>query len=320
MESILDSLAEELRSLRIEGVNSVYLADSTIGILEALVASHPRSPKAGTIAQPAEAVAADRSSSRAARPGEDTAERFSKMMATIADDEPAEPSAAAQTPEEQAPIPAPESFELPQTPRMEQWLWLRDKVLKCPVCNEHVRPGKKVVFGVGSIEADIFFCGEAPGGEEEIQGEPFVGPAGELLTKIIEAMGLKRDTVYIANIMNWRPEMPTEIGNRKPTQQEMNFCLPYLRAQIEIVQPKVIVALGATAVDGLLGPDNKRRLGSIRGKWTEFEQTPLMITYHPAYLLRNNTPKSKRMVWEDMLLVMEKVGLPISDRQRKFFQ
>lgn len=316
MESILDSLAEELRSLRIEGVQSVYLADSTLRMLEGLVASQPPRQEP----QPAETAGAAAAAVRAARPGEGTAENFSKMMAAITADAPDAPSTSVRAPKEEDPIPEPEPFELPQGSRQERWQWLRDKVLNCPVCNAHIRPGKKVVFGVGSIEADIFFCGEAPGAEEEVQGEPFVGPAGELLTKIIGAMGLSRDTVYIANIMNWRPEMPTEIGNRKPTQQEMNFCLPYLRAQIEVVQPKVIVALGATAVDGLLGPDSKRRLGTIRGNWLEFEQWPLMVSYHPAYLLRNNTAKTKRMVWEDMLLVMEKVGLPISERQRAYFQ
>jgi len=113
--------------------------------------------------------------------------------------------------------------------------------------------------------------------------------------------------------------MPTPFGNRPPTQEEMEVCLPYLKAQIEIVQPKVIVALGATAVSGLLGADPKRRMGDVRGKWLEFEGTPLMITFHPSYLLRNDTLKTKRMVWEDMMSVMEKIGMPISDKQQQFF-
>jgi len=220
-----------------------------------------------------------------------------------------------------APIPEPPAITLPEGDKASQWAWLQKRVLDCPVCNAHVRTerGKKVVFGVGNLNADIFFCGEAPGAEEEMQGEPFVGPAGQLLTKIIKAMGLAREDVYIGNIMNWRPEMPTEYGNRKPYPEEMAFCLPYLQAQLEIVRPKVIVALGATAVDGLLGVDPKRRMGQVRGQWQAFAGRPLMITFHPSYLLRNNTLRTKRMVWEDMLLVMEKLVMPISDKQRSYF-
>lgn len=208
---------------------------------------------------------------------------------------------------------------LPAGDKKTKWEALKKQVLSCPVCKAHVKPGKKVVFGVGNLEADIFFCGEAPGADEEIEGEPFVGKAGQLLTKIIQAMGLEREKVYIGNIMNWRPEMPTAFGNRPPTQAEMNFCLPYLRAQVEIVAPKVIVALGATAVSGLLGPDKSRRMGDMRGNWHTFQGIPLMITFHPSYLLRNNTLKTKRQVWEDMLQVMEKVGMPINDKQRHYF-
>ncbi|MGB0744833.1 MAG: uracil-DNA glycosylase, partial [Opitutales bacterium] len=144
-----------------------------------------------------------------------------------------------------------------------------------------------------------------------------------LLTKIICAMGLKREDVYIANILKWRPEHNKPYGNRPPTIEEMNFCLPYVKAQIDIVQPKVIVALGNTAVTGLLGPDPNRRMGSVRGSWQEFEGTPLIITFHPSYLLRAeseaNPNAKKRLVWVDMLQVMEKVELPISDKQRGFF-
>ncbi|MDR2628451.1 MAG: uracil-DNA glycosylase [Puniceicoccales bacterium] len=208
---------------------------------------------------------------------------------------------------------------LPQGSKLEQYEWLKNRVLNCEECKKHVRPGKKIVFGVGNIDANILFCGEAPGADEETMGEPFVGRAGQLLTKIILAMGLSRSDVYIANIMNWRPEMPTAVGNRPPTQEEMEFCLPYLLAQIEIVQPKVIVALGATAVSGLLGHDPTRRMHDVRGKWAMFANTPLMVTFHPSYLLRNNTNAAKRGVWEDMLEVMKKLHMPISEKQQNYF-
>lgn len=192
------------------------------------------------------------------------------------------------------------------------------------MCLARVRPGKKVVLGVGDLDASIFFCGEAPGAEEEIQGEPFVGPAGQLLTRMIEAMGLARRQVYIGNIMNWRPDLPTpagaeQVGNRPPTPEEMSYCLPFLRAQLEIVQPSLIVALGSTAAQGLLGVGTFKTLGEIRGRWHAFGGTPLMVTYHPSYILRNPSNKSKRAIWEDLLAVMERAGMPISDKQRGYF-
>lgn len=208
---------------------------------------------------------------------------------------------------------------LPEGGKLEKYEWLKHKVLNCEECKKHVRPGKKIVFGIGNVDADILFCGEAPGADEETLGEPFVGRAGQLLTKIILAMGVSRNDVYIANIMNWRPEMPTTVGNRPPTQEEMEFCLPYLLAQIEIVQPKVIIALGATAVSGLLGHDPTRRMRDVRGKWATVANTPLMVTFHPSYLLRNNTKAAKRTVWEDMLEVMKRLNMAISEKQQNYF-
>ena len=215
------------------------------------------------------------------------------------------------------PIPAPKKFELPEGDKQMRWEALREIVLSDKVCAEHLRPQKKIVFGVGNLDAKIFFCGEAPGADEEIQGEPFVGKAGQLLTKIIAAMGLSRQDAYIGNIMNWRPETPK--GNRPPTEEEMAYCLPYLKAQIEIVKPKVVVALGMTAVNGLLGFDPSRRMGKIRGHWQKFENADLMVTYHPSFLLQYASPQMKRLVWEDMMAVMERVGIPISAKQRGFF-
>src|SRR3989475_1621921 len=162
------------------------------------------------------------------------------------------------------------------------------------------------------------FVGEAPGADEDEQGEPFVGAAGQLLTKIIQATGLSGADVYIANILKCRPDTPGQsAGNRKPTAVEMQTCIPYLHEQIDLIRPKVIVALGATAVDGLLG----KTIGitKLRGQWRTYRGTPLMPTYHPAYLLRNQAPSEKRRVWEDMLEVMQKLAMPINEKQRKFF-
>ncbi|MGN6641473.1 MAG: uracil-DNA glycosylase [Verrucomicrobiota bacterium] len=171
---------------------------------------------------------------------------------------------------------------------------------------------------MGNINAELMFVGEAPGADEDEQGEPFVGKAGQLLTKIIQTMGLSRDSVYIANILKCRPDTPGQsAGNRKPTAEEMQTCIPYLQEQIDLIRPKLLVALGATAVEGLLG--KTVGITKLRGNWQTYRGIPLMPTYHPAYLLRNQALSEKRRVWEDMLQVMEKLGMSISEKQRNYF-
>jgi len=195
---------------------------------------------------------------------------------------------------------------------------LRERALACVKCPHLASSRKTVVFGVGSPDARLMFVGEAPGADEDERGEPFVGRAGELLTKIIQATGLQRGDVYIANILKCRPDTPGQSsGNRKPTPEEMATCIPYLHEQIDLIRPKVLVALGGTAVEGLLG----KTIGimKLRGTWKTYRGIPLVPTYHPAYLLRNQAMSEKRKVWEDMLAVMEKLEMPISDRQRNYF-
>jgi uracil-DNA glycosylase len=195
---------------------------------------------------------------------------------------------------------------------------LRQRAMACVKCPHLASSRKTVVFGVGSPDAELMFIGEAPGADEDDQGEPFVGKAGQLLTRIIQAMGLTRETVYIGNILKCRPDTPGQAaGNRKPTPDEMKTCIPFLHEQIDLIRPKVIVALGATAVEGLLG----KTIGitRLRGNWKTYRGIPLMPTYHPAYLLRNQAPSEKRRVWEDMLQVMERLALPISAKQRNYF-
>ena len=195
---------------------------------------------------------------------------------------------------------------------------LRKAVLACEKCPHLVRSRTQVVFGVGNPEAELMFVGEAPGADEDAQGEPFVGKAGQLLTKMIQAMGFEREDIFIANVLKCRPDMPSgESGNRKPKPAEMATCLPWLREQIDLIRPRAIVALGATAVEGLLGDTSPMR--DLRGRWLEFQGIPVMVTYHPAYLLRNQTITEKRKVWEDMLLVLEKLDKKISSKQRAFF-
>ncbi|MGA3006863.1 MAG: uracil-DNA glycosylase [Opitutaceae bacterium] len=294
MRAVLNALTDELRRLKASGVRTVSVSEENLATLRAVVRRRGEAvgAKPRTEARPVPAPL---------------------LPASLSVNEPP------HRPPPSSVLPAPPAVVLGPGDKRARWTALRELVLGDDVCRAHVRPGKKVVFGVGNPEAKIFFCGEAPGAEEEQQGEPFVGPAGQLLNRMIQAMGLRREDVYIGNIMNWRPEMPTAYGNRPPTAEEMAYCLPYLRAQIDVVDPSLIVALGATAAKGLLGADQVKSLGEIRGLWKQFAGKPVMVTYHPSYLLHNDTRRAKRAVWEDLLKVMERTGLPIGEKQRGYF-
>jgi DNA polymerase len=171
---------------------------------------------------------------------------------------------------------------------------VRTEIGDCTRCKLHAQGRTQIVFGVGNPDADLMFVGEAPGGDEDIQGIPFVGRAGQLLTKIIEAIGLKRDEVYIANVIKCRPP-----GNRNPEPDEVAMCEPFLFKQIDIIKPKVIVALGKFGAQTLLRTLDP--ISRLRGRVYDYRGAKLIPTFHPAYLLRN--PASKREVWEDMKLV-----------------
>jgi len=231
----------------------------------------------------------------------------------------AKPKVAAILPFEPAEAPTTQWLPVPATgTKAERLEAMRGPVLACTKCPQLVRSRTQVVFGVGNPEAELMFVGEAPGEDEDLQGEPFVGKAGQLLTKIIVAMGYERSEVYIANVLKCRPDMPPNTsGNRKPTTAEMKVCRPYLEQQIDIIQPRALVALGATAMEGLI--NETMPMNRLRGRWHEFRGIPLMATYHPAYLLRNQSLTEKRKVWEDMMMVLEKLGRPISEKQRGYF-
>jgi DNA polymerase len=171
---------------------------------------------------------------------------------------------------------------------------VRTEIGDCTRCKLHTLGRRQIVFGVGNPDADLMFVGEAPGADEDLQGIPFVGKAGQLLTKIIEAIGLQRDDVYIANVIKCRPP-----GNRNPEQDEVETCEPFLFQQIDIIKPKVIVALGKFGAQTLLRTLDP--ISRLRGRVYNFRGAKLVPTFHPAYLLRN--PSSKREVWEDMKLV-----------------
>ncbi len=306
MRASLHALTAELKRLKASGVKSLPVSDASLAqVRSALTGRAGTRPEAPT--PPAAAAVA------AVVPEAPVAYKAPERTFTVK-------PAAVPVPA----IPAPVPFTLPAGDKPSRWAALRARVLADEFCRAQVRPGKQVVFGVGSLDAKIMFVGEAPGAEEEVQGEPFVGPAGQLLNKMIGAMGLKRADVYIGNIMNWRPQMPVDAsgvqyGNRPPSPPELAYCLPYLQAQIEVVNPALLVALGSTAASGLLGPGTFKALGEVRGHWKEFAGKPLMVTYHPSYILRNQSNQSKRLIWEDLLKVMERADLPVSEKQRGFF-
>ena len=301
---LLEAAIQHLRELDARGVRYVSVSPEALADLSKLRQSRP-----SRISPPPPVAALGPVDTRVAR--------TAPVIAKPPEREPAsEQSLALGLPGEILPS-APAAVLSPEA-KAAAFGELRQRALACVKCEHLASSRKNVVFGVGSIEAQLMFIGEAPGADEDEQGEPFVGKAGQLLTRIIQAMGLNRESVYIANILKCRPDTPGQAaGNRKPTPDEMQTCIPFLHEQIDLIRPKVVVALGATAVEGLLG----KTLGitKLRGNWRVYRGIPLMPTYHPAYLLRNQAPSEKRRVWEDMLKVMEKLELPINEKQRNYF-
>lgn len=244
----------------------------------------------------------------------------------------AEPAAVASEPRETARSARPsgnvDSGSGEESKIREELNRIFKQVKNCETCRSLGTLRETVVFATGNPMADLMFVGEAPGAEEEKERKPFVGPAGQKLTAIIKAMGLSREDVYISNIVKYRPKKGDGrfqgSGNRKPTPIEMEASIGYLRQEIALVQPKVIVALGGTAAEGLL--EESGTISAMRRQDHEFEGVPVIVTYHPSYLLRQESEPeqdrakaAKRMVWEDMLKAMERLGMEISERQQGYF-
>jgi uracil-DNA glycosylase len=179
---------------------------------------------------------------------------------------------------------------------------IREDLGDCTRCPLHKQGRKQIVFGVGNPKTNLMFVGEAPGADEDQQGEPFVGRAGQLLNNMIKAMGMRREDVYIANIIKCRPP-----GNRVPERSECETCSPFLMRQIAAIQPKVIVALGAVAAKTLLALNAP--MAELRGRWYDFRGIKLAVTYHPAFLLRD--PRQKKEAWKDLQRVMKELGLRV---------
>jgi len=301
-DQLIDATIQHLEDLKARGTRFVPVTPETISLLKqtAPAPTQPRSASAGALTRPAVSTtpaAPPMPKPPLAKPSFPPSIPTSDLIPS------AVPIASTQALDPQA--------------KAEAMRELRERALVCVKCPNLASARTNVVFGVGDINAALMFVGEAPGADEDVQGEPFVGAAGQLLTRIIQTMGLSRDTVYIANILKCRPDTPGQsAGNRKPTPEEMKTCIPYLQSQIDLIQPKVLVGLGGTAIEGLLG---KTGITKLRGNWQTYRGIPLMPTFHPSFLLRNQALSEKRKVWEDMLQVMEKLGLPISEKQRGYF-
>jgi uracil-DNA glycosylase len=191
------------------------------------------------------------------------------------------------------------------TDPVQQLRLIREDIGDCTRCRLHKQGRKQIVFGVGNPRAELMFIGEAPGADEDEQGEPFVGRAGQLLNNMIRAMGLSREEVYIANIIKCRPP-----GNRTPERDECETCSPFLMRQIQVIGPKAIVALGAVAAKTLLAINAP--MTELRGRWYDFRGTKLAVTYHPAFLLRD--PRQKKETWKDLQMVMKELGLKAPEK------
>ncbi len=309
----LELLLAELRRLRADGIETVGLSEESQAILRGLSGRATPPPVARPSASAAVAPSTPVGRPSAPIPAEPIVYRRDPVQ-------PPAPKRVAQAPKiDDSAVPEPPAIEAPKSgTKTERLAALEAVVRACPECRRHLKPGAQPVFGVGAPDADIVFVGEAPGEEDERAGQPFVGPTGELLDRALKAMGLSRERVYVTHVMKWRPETPTGFGSRTPTPREMAFCSPYLRAQLAVIRPKVVVALGGTVFHALTG--DAARITEARGHWREVDSLPLLPTFHPSYLLKNPSQGPKRQFWEDLLAVMEKVGMPISEKQRGFFR
>lgn len=297
----VDALIEFLRAEEERGVSHVHLDEEARQVLRELNA---KSRRPAVVAAPVAAAAEPSPESKLGSP------KNSKVLVEV---EPVPIQKATVPPVHSVPVSSTGGGAAEQIAalKLQAENWAPAKVLGTLRTT--------MVFSTGNPEAEVMLVGEAPGYQEERQKEPFVGPAGQKLNDILKAMGIGREAVYISNIVKFRPSMPGQTtNNRPPTDEEMASCLPFVREEIRIVKPKCIIALGGTAAKGLLGREDS--VARLRGSWHEFEGVPVRVTYHPSYLLRTTSGnEDKRKVWEDMLAVMEQLGLPISEKQRGFF-
>ena len=296
----LDILLEELKRQKAAGVRRVSITADSLTALKAL---------AGTPA--AQATPAP------AKPSAAPAPAFIRPAVTPVAAAPKPAVVVAAAPIPAAPIPDAPIFTLAAGTKAERLQALRQLIDACAETKKHLSAPQRPLLGHGSLDAKVVFVGEAPTIVEMEAGQAFAGESGELLQKILSAAAINPADCYFVPVMVWRPEPPTQYGKRPPTAREIAFNLPYLRAQIDVVAPRAVVALGAQAFEALHG--RTPSITQARGQWFDLGGVPLLPTFHPNYLLHTPSASAKRTVWEDFLLLMEKLGLPISEKQRAFF-
>jgi len=289
----IDALLEELYRQKAAGVKRVCVSDESVALLKELAgaAAVSATPK------PAAPVAMAPATKPVVRPATPVTKNEGTIIVSH-------------------PLLEPPVIKLPSGTKAEQLLWLQKTIEACEVTQKHLE-GKKPLLGRGSETAKVFFVGEAPALEEVEVNRSFVGPAGELLSKIISATGLTEKECYFANLMTWRPKPPTAFGKRPPNASEVAFNRPYLLAQIEIIKPHIIVAVGAQAFGALT--HSTTPIMQIRGQWQKVDGLEVLPTLHPNYLLHSPSLSNKRLVWEDFMQIMTKLGMPISDKQKAYF-
>jgi DNA polymerase len=295
----LEILLEELKRQKAAGVRRVSITADSLVALKSLAGTPSAPVAAAATAAPARPVAAPASAQ--VRP-------VTPIVAVAP-----KPAVVATA----APIPDAPIFTLAAGTKAERMQALRQLVEACAETKKHLTAPQRPLLGHGSLEAKVVFVGEAPTIGEMESGQAFAGESGELLQKILGAAAIDPADCYFAPVMVWRPEPPTQYGKRPPTARELAFNLPYLRAQIDVVAPRAVVALGAQAFEALHG--RTPTITQARGQWFDLAGVPLLATFHPNYLLHSPSASAKRTVWEDFLLLMEKLALPISEKQRAFF-
>lgn len=303
----LDILLEELKRQKAEGVRRVSITADSLAALKAL-AGTPAAPASAPAPAPVKAAPVPAPVRPAATPSTAPVRPVAPVAAAAP-----KPAVAVPT----APIPDAPIFTLAAGTKAERMQALRQLVEACAETKKHLVAPQRPLLGHGSLDAKVVFVGEAPTIGEMEAGQAFAGESGELLQKILSAAAINQADCYFAPVMVWRPEPPTQYGKRPPTARELAFNLPYLRAQIDVISPRVVVALGAQAFEALHG--RTPTITQARGQWFDLGGVPLLATFHPNYLLHSPSASAKRTVWEDFLLLMEKLGLPISEKQRGFF-
>jgi DNA polymerase len=291
----LDILLEELKRQKAAGVRRVSITADSLTALKALAGT----PAAQATPAPAKPSAAPAPAS--IRPAVTPVAAAPKPAVVVS----------------AAPIPDAPIFTLAAGTKAERLQALRQLIDACAETKKHLSAPQRPLLGHGSLDAKVVFVGEAPTIVEMEAGQAFAGESGELLQKILSAAAINPADCYFVPVMVWRPEPPTQYGKRPPTAREIAFNLPYLRAQIDVVAPRAVVALGAQAFEALHG--RTPSITQARGRWFDLGGVPLLPTFHPNYLLHTPSASAKRTVWEDFLLLMEKLGLPISEKQRGFF-